>query len=135
MRSDWERAARAGDLEVLIVLAASGVDVDARDRYGQTALMLAARGGHTDVVRWLAAHGADLNHSAKFGLTALMLAVVFGRGEAARALIEAGAALEPRGTGAPGFSGKTALDLARGRGDADLVALMEPRSSSPRQRP
>ena len=135
MRSDWERAARVGDLAVLIELASSGVDVDARDRYGQTALMLAARGGHPDAVRWLAAHGADLNHSAKFGLTALMLAVVFGHGEAARALIEAGAALEPRGTGAPGFSGKTALDLARGRGDAELAAIIEARSLPPGQRP
>jgi ankyrin repeat protein len=128
---EWERAARNGDTAALARLAGSGVDVDCRDAHGQTALMLAARAGHSEAVRWLVRRGADLNHSAKFRLTALMLAIVNGHADAALALIDAGASLVPQGSGAPGFAGKTALDLARERGDAHLVAVIEHRLAGP----
>ncbi|MBT8404140.1 MAG: ankyrin repeat domain-containing protein [Gemmatimonadetes bacterium] len=97
---------------------------DPRDRYGQTPLMRAAHEGRVDDVARLIASGADLDHHAKYGLTALMLAVVAGHDEIAALLHGAGADLAVRGTGAPGFDGKTALDLARDRGDAELVALL-----------
>jgi ankyrin repeat protein len=108
----WLQAVRAGDLDSLAHLAAEGLDVNARDEYGQTALMLAARAGHGEVVRWLVARGADLDHTAKFGLSALMLAALGGHAVVARVLVDAGADPTLRGTGAPGFTGKTAFDLA-----------------------
>jgi hypothetical protein len=125
MTSDWQRAADTGDVAALARLAAAGTDLDSRDAHGQTALMRAALAGHAEAVRWLAAQGADLNHSAKFHLTALMLAVVNGKYDAARVLIEAGADLTARGSGAPGFAGKTAADLARARGERDVAAWLE----------
>jgi ankyrin repeat protein len=100
--------------------------VNALDRYGQTALMLAAVGGHLPAVRSLVEAGADLDHRAKFGLTATMLAVVNEHVEVARVLASAGADLAVKGTGAPGFAGKTAADLARERGFLELVALLDP---------
>ena len=42
---------------------------DARDRRGQTALMLAAMNGDTPMVGWLIEHDAELDHTAKFGLS------------------------------------------------------------------
>jgi ankyrin repeat protein len=52
-------------------LLAAGADVNARDRHGQTALMLAAHRGALDVVEALIEAGADLNTTAKYNLSAL----------------------------------------------------------------
>ena len=62
--------------------------------------------------RW---YGADLNATAKYRLSALMLAVIAGHADVARRLVSAGADLTITGSGAPGFEGKTAHDLARAR--------------------
>src|SRR5215470_9819133 len=76
--NEWEDAVRRGSIDQLRRLVASGADVDARDGYGQTALMLAAREGYATLVEWLVDHGAALDHTAKYGLSALMLAVIGG---------------------------------------------------------
>lgn len=112
MRSEWKAAVRAGDIEGLDCLLSEGYDIDALDEHGQTTLMIAAARGHSAVARFLIERGAKLNHTAKFRLTALMLAVLNGHVDIVRALVDAGADLAVRGTGAPGFHGKTALDLA-----------------------
>jgi len=91
VRGQWENAARRGSIDQLQRLSASGADIDARDRYGQTAMMLAARAGHAKVVEWLVEHGAALDHTAKYGLSALMLAVISGHTEVVRILAAAGA--------------------------------------------
>jgi len=103
-------------------LLRSGADVDAKDRYGQTALMLAAHRGHLIAVEALLRHGANLNVTAKFGLSALMLAIVAGHEAVARALVHAGADLGLRGSGAPGFGDRTAYDLAEERRMTSLCA-------------
>lgn len=121
-RPDWDRAARTGDLAELRRLVARGQPVDATDGYGMTALMRAAHGGHLDAVEWLVTQGADLDHTSKHHLSALMLAVVAGHRRLARALVRSGADTSIRGTGAPGFEGKTAADLAEDRGELRLAA-------------
>jgi ankyrin repeat protein len=118
----WEDAVLRGDAEVLRDLLSRGIHPDARDRHGQTGLMLAAQRGHLTAVQLLIDHGANLNMTAKFGLSAVMLAVIAGHEEIARALAHAGADLALQGTGAPGFAGKTAADLAVARGMKDLAA-------------
>ena len=123
----WADAVTRGDSDAVRDLLRRGVDVDTRDRHGQTALMLAAHAGHRDVVAVLVEHGAALDVTAKYGLSALMLAVVAGHPEVARLLARAGADRTLRGTGAPGFADKTARDLALARGDDALAAeLVEP---------
>lgn len=88
MKREWEEAARRGDTSALRAQIASGAHVDTRDRYGQSALMLAA----------------------------------------------AGADLANRGSGAPGFAGKTAAGLARDGGLTELAAaLTRPPSASEAQ--
>lgn len=126
MDSSWESAIRDGDTAAVHELLRRGADVNARDRYGQTGLMVAAHGGHLEVVETLIAHGADLNVTAKFGLTALMLAVVAGHEAIARVLARAGSDRSLRGSGAPGFAGKTVYDLALAQGMNDLAAELKP---------
>ncbi len=125
MHAAWEDAIKRGDVQSVIDHLGRGIDVDSRDRYGQTALMLAAHAGHRQVVETLIAHGAKLNITAKFGLSALMLALVAGHAEVARLLARAGADVTLRGTGAPGFANKTAYDLALERGMLELSAELK----------
>ena len=127
MEALWKQAVTRGDVDTLRRLLASGVPVDARDEHGQTGLMLAAHRGHSDVVAALVAAGADLNVTAKYHLSALMLAVIGEHADVARLLARAGADLGIQGSGAPGFAGKTAYDLALARGMHELRADLEPR--------
>ena len=127
MTREWRLALEAADLAAIDALLTAGADINARDQHGQTALMNAATNGQIEVVRLLADRGADLNHRAKYGLTAAMLAVVRGHVDVVRTLVEAVADLTLRGSGAPGFDGKTAADLARDREDpAGLDLLNQP---------
>jgi len=70
--------------------------------------------------------GADLDRTAKFGLSALMLAVVNHHEPVATALAAAGADLRLAGSGAPGFAGRTAAQLARDRGLEELARILTP---------
>lgn len=124
MRANWYEAAVGGHGKTIARLIAEGADIDCLDRYGQTALMLAAVRGRDEVVRVLLAEGADMNVTAKYGLSALMLAAINRRQDVARQLVDAGADLLIRGSGAPGFAGKTAQDLATDATLSDLSAYI-----------
>lgn len=126
MDAGWEDAIKRGDVSIVRDFLGRGTDIDARDRYGQTALMLAAHAGQREVVETLIAYRANLNITAKFGLSALMLALVSGHEDVARLLARAGADLSMRGTGAPGFANKTAYDLAVERGLLELSIELRP---------
>jgi ankyrin repeat protein len=122
---EWRDAVAADDTRRLAELFEAGADLDARDEHGLTALMIAARDGRPRAARWLAERGADLDHTAKFHLSALMLAVINGRDSIVGILIDAGADRSVRGSGAPGFDGKTALDLAEAGGREIMIALLK----------
>ena len=124
----WEAAAKAGDTASLAAQLAVGAPIDSRDRFGQTGLMLAAMFGRIEAVELLIRAGAALDATAKFGLSATMLAVVNGHEAVAIALAQAGANLRLVGSGAPGFAGKTAAQLAELRGLNQLAAALKPRS-------
>jgi ankyrin repeat protein len=124
MTPEWKTAIKAGDVSTLQALLDAGADVNARDEHNQTGLMIAARDGHTPVVRWLVAQGADLDHTAKYNLSALMLAVINGRDAIVGILADAGADRSIQGSGAPGFAGKTALDIAEAGNRVIMVALL-----------
>jgi ankyrin repeat protein len=121
---EWKSAIRTGNVSQLDALVRNGADIDARDEHGQTGLMIAARDGQAPVVRWLVEHGAHLNHTAKFHLSALMLAVINGRDAIVGILVDAGADRAIEGSGAPGFAGKTALDIARAGNREIMIALL-----------
>jgi len=127
MDQAWEAAIKRGDAAWIRERLAGGADANARDKQGQTGVMIAAHDGRIEVVDALIAAGADLNVTAKYRLTALMLAVVAGHEEIARLLARSGADLAVRGSGAPGFAGKTASDLAAAQGRSDLAEDLRPR--------
>ncbi len=127
MKRLWWNAAIQGNASKLkTMLEREEEDVNSRDRYGQTALMIVSRSGHFDAARVLINAHADLDCTAKYGLSALMLAIINGHEEIARLLIEAGADIAITGTGAPGFAGRNALDLAKDRGAAVIANLLNP---------
>ena len=130
MQEEWKKAVRNGDASKIEKLVDEGAEINARDRYSQTALMLASQHGHADIVRLLVDRGADLNVKAKYNLTSLMLAIINNQDEIARILVDAGANLSLTGTGAPGFHGKTAYDLAMSQGNTVLAGLLQPRGKS-----
>lgn len=100
------RAARNGDT-ALKTLLSQGVDVNATDRDGETALMEAADSRNAEAVRVLIANGANVNAADEDGETALMIAADEGNTEAVRLLIQAGANVNARDE-----EGESALDKA-----------------------
>lgn len=124
MHRGWEEAIRRDDASTVARLLEEGADIDARDAHGQTGVMLAALHGSTRVAALLAARGADLDRTAKYRLSALMLAAIRNQPLIARTLVVAGADVTIRGSGAPGFHGKTALDLAEAAGHTEVAALL-----------
>jgi len=92
-RELW-RVAESGDVNEVAAILSRGVNVNARDEHGMTALMRAARQGHAAVVRALLDHGADPNVARNDKFTALALAAFFGHTETVRILIDHGAKTE-----------------------------------------
>lgn len=101
------------------LLVTAGVDPNARQANGMTALMSAVFNGQEDVAKALLARGADVKLEAK-GFNALSLAVERGNKKMAKLLLEAGA--DPRARPGPGLS---ALDKAEQRGDKDMIELLK----------
>jgi len=61
MNKKWQAATKQSYLEEVRLLLEQGADINARDRYGQTALMNAAHTGQLALVRLLIEKGADLD--------------------------------------------------------------------------
>ncbi|KAJ7052578.1 hypothetical protein C8F01DRAFT_1170478, partial [Mycena amicta] len=72
------QAASDGKLERVAELLSLGMAVDARDRWGWTALAMAGYGGHLAIARLLLAHGANLNNKDVDGDTPKSLATQRG---------------------------------------------------------
>jgi ankyrin repeat protein len=81
-------AARGGHLDIIeAFIGTLGVDVDAIDHYGWTALICAARDGHTDTVNALAGtYNANVDAVDEDGHTALMIAAWHGHTATVNAL-------------------------------------------------
>jgi ankyrin repeat protein len=81
-------AALNGRKEIAELLLANKADVNAKNKYGATALLLAASTkGHKEIVEVLLAHGADANVKDKDGATPLLEAAVWGYKEIVELLL------------------------------------------------
>jgi ankyrin repeat protein len=88
-------AARQGDRATLELALEKGVDVDAKDDLGRSALLLAARdAGSLDLVRYLHQQGAPIDEADLGGRTPLSWAAGAGRLDLVRWLVEQGAAVD-----------------------------------------
>jgi ankyrin repeat protein len=111
-------AATSGHLELVERLLEAGVPVDAMPGpYNGTALGSAAARGHLAVMERLVAAGARLD-LPRAGASPLIRAVRAGQAAAVRWLLARGAPTDVRTR-----DGSTPLDLARRKGDPELVAL------------
>jgi uncharacterized protein len=115
------QAADAGNVSEVNRLLEQGVEVNAQDNDGATALMLASQNGHLNVVKALLEKGADVNAKANEGETALMVACDRGHMEVVKALLDKNADVNVKANG-----GTTALMVASTHGHLDMVkALLE----------
>jgi len=90
-KMDVFTAALFGDLKVINQHIEAGTDLNAKDDYGSTPLIIAATFGKTEVAKALIEAGADLNITNNDGGTALHSAAFLCRKEIVEALIENGA--------------------------------------------
>lgn len=97
----------------------AGATVEARDRFGNTALIRAAAAGHEDLVSFLLGRGSAINQRNLAGSTALMQAVKGSRREAVKVLLEAGADAD-----ALNGEGVTPLAAAAFNGNRKLVSVL-----------
>lgn len=109
-------AARNSNLELLDFLLRNRANTLKRNKYGDTALMLAAYRGHTQAARRLLDAGASPDND---GWTALHYAAFGGHGEVATLLIERGADLD-----AIAPNGQTPLMLAASAGRLELAKIL-----------
>lgn len=84
----WE-AVRKGDLALVTSLLDQGAEVNAKFRYGTTALFKAAERGHLEIVKLLLARGADVTVKDTFyGATAMTWALDNDHLEVVTAILE-----------------------------------------------
>jgi len=109
-------AARAGWEPTTDVLLKAGAKVDAKNGFGDTALMVASLNGHLAIVKKLFARGAEINPP---GWTPLAYAATNGQTEVVRYLLEIGAKIN-----AQSANGTTPLMMAVRGGHAATVDLL-----------
>lgn len=103
-------------LDMIDLLLKAGAKVDARNRFGDSSIMVAALGGNLVLVKKFYAVGATINNP---GWTPLIYAATNGHTEVMRYLLEVGADINAE---AP--NGTTALMMAVRSGKLDSVELL-----------
>lgn len=104
-------AAALGDLETIDTLVGAGVDLDARDEEGGTAVMAAIEEERPRAVKMLLDDGAKVNSADLEGRTALMVAAKKGSANMLKLLVQRGADIDMKDK-----KGRTALSIARDKG-------------------
>ena len=95
-REDWFQFIEKGDVSGLRGMIEKGADVDAKDRRGQTGLIIASSKGDDQVVELLLKAGAEVGGTDLYGLTPLMSALANGHEQVAERLLASGADVKTR---------------------------------------
>ncbi|RLK23352.1 hypothetical protein DER29_1212 [Micromonospora sp. M71_S20] len=120
----WLVTGVTGSVAMLEVLLPARPDLTIVNRYGGISVIPASERGHVDYVRRVVRTGIDVNHVNNLGWTALLECVILGDGsrpyqEIAEILVAAGARVQQ-----PDRDGVDALEQARRRGYAEIVAIL-----------
>ncbi|MCB9947918.1 MAG: ankyrin repeat domain-containing protein [Rhodospirillaceae bacterium] len=113
-------AVLAANLDTVRLLLDEGAAPDRQSDEGHTPLGLACLAGNPALVEALLLAGADPDRRSAGGVAPLLLAASGGHREVAALLVDAGAGVDS----VDPIQGRTALMLAAGRGDAEMVDLL-----------
>lgn len=113
-------AAKEGRLQQVRAMLSAGINVNAKNTTGRTALMGAAYYGNRSIVRELVVEGVDVNLADEQGKTALMLAVANNRLQVVEVLLNAGADVTLADK-----KEKTAVTMAEKTKNKKLIKLIE----------
>ena len=118
--SSFVECAKKGDLEATKLFLAEGIDINATDEKGRTALMRAVEYQRTEIVALLLEKGADVNFTkVHFNRTALMEAASSGNPVIIKQLAESGAKINARDN-----TNYTALHFACTWGHVEAVKML-----------
>ena len=112
-------AARAGDQAGVGNALADGASANARNRVGETALVIALKNDQPTLAMTMLKAGTDVNLSAVNGVTPLMAAAHAGQTDIVRLLLGKGADVS-----AADRLQKNAMTYAAGQGRTDIVVLL-----------
>ena len=117
-------AAKSGDVSGVKSLLEAGVEVDAVDERGWTALFMACHNpeldrGFPEIVSMLIEAGADFEKPIGYGIRPLMIAAGYGEAAVVEVLLKAGAQF-----GAKNEGGRTALQMATDKNYIDVINLL-----------
>jgi ankyrin repeat protein len=111
---------RTGDRELVEMFLSAGMDVNAKDKDGCTALMIASEKGDLGTAELLVRKGADVNARDIGGYTVLMYVAYNGNLDIAKLLIE-----NKADVGAKDNDGWTALMFGSLGGKTEMVKLLK----------
>jgi ankyrin repeat protein len=117
---------RRNNPQQILDLLEAGADVHSTSPDGKTSLMYAAQWGQGKdlAVPILLEAGSNIDQVDTFGMSAVMLAAQYGNANVLQLLIDAGADITIKvATG--GWTGKTALDIAKERKRDDCAQILE----------
>lgn len=119
-------AAWHGRDNVVVVLLEAGADPNITLPDGLTPMLAAAGQGHPSVIPILASKGGNPNAVDRSGATPLIHATFSGNAALVKALLKAGA--DPT----IGASGQSAIEIARARGNVEILDLLTAQVSKKR---
>ncbi len=117
--ADIFKAVKNDDSSALKSFIENGGDVNARDRDGNTALIICAKTGRDDLIRTLIDAKSDVNAKDKYGNTAFIFAVKNGDADIAKLLIDSKASVNEKND-----EGWSALIYSSKNGDSGIVKLL-----------